>query len=58
MKFKSIPNSKFPVFPDSLMDDLSSNQYYAYRICSAVMLELLNADLEFLQVGGLNHSRW
>ena len=40
------------------MDDLSSNQYYAYRICSAVMLVSVDADLEFLEVGGLNHSRW
>ena len=40
------------------MDDLSSNQYYAYRICSAVMLGSVDANLEFLEVGGLNHSRW
>ena len=58
MKFKSIPNPKFPVIPNSLMDDLSSDQYYTYRICSAVMLESVDANLEFLEVGGLNHSRW
>ena len=40
------------------MNDLSSDQYYAFRICSAVMLESLDANLEFLEVGGLNHSRW
>ena len=40
------------------MDDLSSNQYYAYRICSAVMLGSVDANLEFLEVEGLNHSRW
>ena len=56
--FKSIPNPKFPVIPNSLMDDLSSNQYYAYRICSAVMLGSVDANLEFFEVGGLNHSRW
>ena len=32
VKFKSIPNPKFRVIPNSLMDDLSSDQYYAYRI--------------------------
>ena len=58
MKFKSIPNPKFPVILHSLMDDFSSDQYYAYRICSAVMLELVDANLEFLEVGGLNHSHW
>ena len=40
------------------MDDLSSNQYYDYRICFAVMLGSVDANLEFLEVGGLNHSRW
>ena len=58
MKFKSIPNPKFPVIPNSLMDDLRSDQYHAYRICSAVMLRSVDANLEFLEVGGLNHLRW
>ena len=40
------------------MDDLSSDQYYAYRICSAVMLGSVDANLEFLEVRGLNHSCW
>ena len=52
MKFKSIPNPKFPVIPNSLMDDLSSDQYYAYRICSAVMLGSVDVNLEFLEIGG------
>ena len=58
VKFKSIPNPKFRVIPNSLMDDLSSDQYYTYRICSAVMLGSVDANLEFLEVGGLNHPRW
>ena len=58
VKFKSIPNPKFPVIPNSLMDDISSDQYHACRICSAVMLGSVDANLEFLEVGGLNHSRW
>ena len=58
VKFKSIPNPKFPVIPNSLVDDLSSDQYYAYRIFSAVMLGSVDANLEFLEVGELNHSRW
>ena len=57
VKFKSIPNPKFPVIPNSLIDDLSSDQYFAYRICSAFRLESVDANLEFLEVGGLNHSR-
>ena len=58
VKFKSIQNPKFPVIPNSLMDDFSSNQYYAYRICSAVMSRSVDANLEFLEVGGFNDSRW
>ena len=54
--FKSIPNPKFPVIPNTLVDDLGSDQYYAYRICSAIMLGSVNANLEFLEVGGLKHS--
>ena len=40
------------------MNDLSSDQYYAYRICSAVMLGSVDANLEFFEVGGLSQSRW
>ena len=59
VKFKSIPIPKFPVIPNSLMDDLRSDQCYAYRrICSAVMLGSVDANLEFLEEEGLNHSRW
>ena len=58
VKFKSIPNPKFPVIPNSLMHDLSSDQCYAYRICSVIMLGSVDANLEFLEEGGLNHSRW
>ena len=58
VKFKSIPNPEFPAIPNSLMDDLSSDRYYDYRICSAVMLGSVDANLEFLEVGKLNHSRW
>ena len=58
VKFKSIPNPKFSVIPNSLMDDLSSEQYYGYRTYSAVFLGSVDANLEFLEVGGLNHSCW
>ena len=40
------------------MDDVSSDQYHAYRIRSAVMLGSVDANLEFFEVGVLNHSRW
>ena len=40
------------------MNDLSSDQYYAYRISSVVMLGSVACNLGFLELGGLNHSRW
>ena len=40
------------------MDDLSSHQYYADRICSAIVFGSVDVNLEFLEVRGLNHSRW
>ena len=58
MKFKSIPNPKFSVIPNSSMDDLSSDQYYAYRIRSIVMLGSVDVNFEFPEIEGLNHSRW
>ena len=58
VKFRSIPNPKFPVIANSLVDDFSSDQFYAYRICSAVMLGSVDANLEFLEVGGLSYSCW
>ena len=39
------------------MDELSSDQYYAYMIWSIFMLGSVDANLEFLKVGGLNQSR-
>ena len=44
-------NQKFSVIPNSLMDDLSSDQYYAYRMYSSVILGSVDANLEFLKVG-------
>ena len=40
------------------MDDLSSDRNYAYRIYSSVMLGSVDGNLEFLEVGGINHLCW
>ena len=46
--------------PSSVIDELSADQYYGYRICMAVIMGLsaINKDLELLEVGGLSHARW
>ena len=40
------------------MDELNLDQYYAYRICKVVMIEMVDEDLALLEVGSLNHARW
>jgi len=57
-KFESIPNSQFPVLPITVVEDLSSDQYYAYKICIAVMSGNLDSDLAQLEIGPMIHSRW
>ena len=32
-KFRPIPNPKFVILDNKVIDDLSTDQYYAYRIC-------------------------
>ena len=58
--FKPICNQNFPLVPSSVIDELSADQYYGYRICMAVMMGpfAINKDLELLEVGGLSHARW
>ena len=58
--FKPICNQNFPLVPNSLIDELSADQYYGYKICMAVMISpsAINKDLKLLEVGGLSHARW
>lgn len=58
VSFKPIRNQNFPILPNNTIDELSSDQYYGYRICMAVMLGTVDEDLELLEVGGLSHARW
>ena len=45
VKFKNIPNVHFPDIPQSVVDELSSDQNYAYKICMAVMVGSVDEDL-------------
>jgi len=56
--FEPIENANFPKLPDDIVDDLSSDQYYGYRICLAVMPGYLDPDLQKLQISPIVHSRW
>ena len=48
----------FPDIPQSIVDELSSDQHYASRICMAVIVGSVDEDLQFLEVWPIVHSRW
>ena len=56
--FKSISNPQFVQLPESVVNDLSTDQHYAYKICSAIIMEVVDSDLQYLKVGPIVHSRW
>ena len=58
VKFKSIPYLSFPILPSEIIDDLSTDQYYGYRLCWAIITGEVDEDLSHLEIGPLNHSRW
>ncbi|KAB7500854.1 hypothetical protein Anas_10986 [Armadillidium nasatum] len=48
---------KVPISNETL-DSLSTDQYYAYRICCSIITGDVDDDLALLEVGPINHSRW
>ena len=56
--FKSISNPQFVQLPESVVNDLSTDQHYAYKICSAIIMGVVDSDLQYLKVGPIVHSRW
>ena len=54
-QFKSIPNPHFPEVSPQVLDDLSRDQYYSYRICKAVMAGSVESNLQYLE---FVHLRW
>ena len=53
-----VPISSFPKLPPHVIDDLSTDQYYAYKICLAIITGNCDDDLQYLEVGPVVHSRW
>ena len=58
VNFVSIGNRNFPEIPDEVVQDLSTDQSYAYRICRAIISGCVDDDLSKIKVGLLAHSRW
>ncbi len=56
-RFKAIPNVNISL-PNDVVDTLSTDQYYLYRIALAVSFGHADIELAMLEVGPLNHYRW
>ena len=56
--FKPILNPYFPTLPNEVLEELSTDQYYGYRICWAVICGEVDEDLKLLEIGPIVHSRW
>ena len=58
VRFKRIKSSGLKVLPDEVVNDLSTDQNYAYRMCLAVSKGTVEKSLQLLTVGPIVHSRW
>ena len=56
--FQQIPSPDFPSLPDVVVDDLSWDQKYLYRICLAVITGSVEDDLAAIEPGPACVSRW
>ena len=57
-EFVAISSPDLPILSEDLVDSLSSDQYYAYKICRAITKGYVEADLALLEIGPVVHSRW
>ena len=44
--------------PDKVIEDLSTDQHYGYKMVCAIRDGVLPARLALLEIGPINHSRW
>ena len=53
VNFSPIKNPSFPSIPNAVLENLSTDQFYAYRLCWCVILGDDDRDMELLEVGPL-----
>ena len=58
VNFRPLSSNEFPYLPQEVIQNLSSDQFYAYQICRAVISGKVENDLAQLEVGRLSHARW
>ena len=56
--FEAIPFADFPTLPMDVLNDLSWDQSYLYRICHAIIIGIVDADLAAIEPGPPCVSRW
>lgn len=57
--FTKISTGESPIsLSDDVIQDLSTDQAYGYRITQAIRTGVLPTDLALLEIGPVNHSRW
>ena len=49
--FKSITNPNFPMLLNNVLEDLSTDQYYGYKICWSVICGEVDDDLRLHDIG-------
>ena len=49
-KFKVISIPNFPLLPEDVETDLSSDQFHAYKICLAIITGKLDSDFSIVEV--------
>ena len=57
-EFVAISSPDLPILSEDLIDSLTSDQYYAYKMCTAITKGYVKADLALLEIGPVVHSRW
>ena len=57
VKFKNIPNPHFPELPQCVVEDLSTDQKFAYQVYTSVVIGLIEPDLQYFEVKLIVQSR-
>ena len=58
-RFKKVDIGPPPIqLRQEVINDLSTDQYYAYKITGAIRAGVVSTTLANLQIGPINHSRW
>ena len=57
-EFVAISSPDLPILSEDLVDSLSSDQYYAYKMCTDITKGNVEADLALLEIGPVVHLRW